>query len=95
VRERSRGRWLLVGLTYLLIGIAGAVTICRVFVGSFPWKLAPHLQVTAWRTFDGFMSVTFGFVSYNRIGHAARQRGGAWTHLPKVWHSKRAQRSRL
>jgi hypothetical protein len=31
-------------------------------VGRFPWETAPYTQTIAWRTFDGFLCVTFGFV---------------------------------
>ena len=47
---------------YSLIGVAGALAISRIFVGSFPWEDVPNLRVITWRTFDGFMSITFGFV---------------------------------
>ena len=47
---------------YALIGVAGALTISRVFVGTFPWEPASNLQVITWRTFDGFLAITFGFL---------------------------------
>ena len=64
-KPRPRDRvWRSTGLVllYASIGVAGALVISRVFVGSFPWDPAPNLQVITWRTFDGFMSITFGFV---------------------------------
>jgi hypothetical protein len=33
-----------------------------VFVGSYLWELVPHLEIKAWRTFDGIFTVAFGFV---------------------------------
>jgi hypothetical protein len=31
-------------------------------VGRLPWEIAPYTQTVAWRTFDGFLCVTLGFV---------------------------------
>jgi hypothetical protein len=58
--EEIPRRLRLLGL--VLIGVVGAISITRVFVGSYPWQPAPNLEVTAWRTFDGVFLVTFGFV---------------------------------
>jgi len=49
-------------MLYVLIGVAGALTISRVFVGNFPWEPASNLQVINVRTFDGLLAVTFGFL---------------------------------
>lgn len=37
----------------------GSVLITRLSVGRFPWQSV--MGVPAWRTFDGFLCVTFGF----------------------------------
>jgi ribosomal protein L40E len=60
-RPPKQSRIVLRLLSLVLIGVVGAISITRA-VGSYPWEPAPNLEVTAWRTFDGVFSVTFGFV---------------------------------
>jgi len=58
--KRSHIGLRLLGL--VLIGILGAISITRVFVGSYPWEPVPYLEIRTWRTFDGIFTVTFGFL---------------------------------
>jgi hypothetical protein len=58
--KRSRIGLRLLGL--VLIGVVGAISITRVFVGSYPWEPVPYLEIRAWRTFDGLFTVAFGFL---------------------------------
>jgi hypothetical protein len=61
-RLRNARREGIIVVAYVLIGVAGSITITRLSVGRFPWETAPYTQTIAWRTFDGFLCVTFGFV---------------------------------
>jgi hypothetical protein len=61
-RPGNAVRYSLILLAYVLIGVAGSIVITRLSVGRFPWETAPFTHTTAWRTFDGFLCVTFGFV---------------------------------
>jgi len=61
-RPRRVARHSLMFLAYVLIGVVGSISITRLSVGRFPWQTAPYTHTTAWRTFDGFLCVTFGFV---------------------------------
>ena len=61
-RPGNAVRYSLILLAYVLIGVAGFIVITRLSVGRFLWETAPFTHTTAWRTFDGFLCVTFGFV---------------------------------
>jgi hypothetical protein len=60
--KQSARRHALIVVAYVFIGVAGSITITRLSVGRFPWETATFTHTTAWRTFDGFLCVTFGFV---------------------------------
>lgn len=60
--KQSARRHALIVVAYVFIGVAGSITITRLSVGRFPWETAPFTHSTAWRTFDGYLCVRFGFV---------------------------------
>lgn len=64
-RERS-GRTLakevLILVAYVLLGILGSLAITWFSIGRLPWQTEPFADVPGWRTFDGFLTVTFGFL---------------------------------
>ena len=88
--KQSRVGLRLLGL--VLIGVVGAISITRVFVGSYPWEPAPNLEVTAWRTFDGVFLVTFGFVFPIGVALLIANVAGKGVTCPRcgTWNSKRA-----
>lgn len=52
----------LVVLAYGLVGILGSIILTRLSVGRLPWQTERFAATPAWRTFDGFLTVTFGFL---------------------------------
>lgn len=64
-RERSvrtLAKDVLILAAYVLLGILGSIAITRLSVGTLPWQTDPFTDLPAWRTFDGFLTVTFGFL---------------------------------
>ena len=55
-------------LAYMAVGIAGSITLTWLSVGRLPWQAEAPGEVPAWRTFDGFLTVTFGFVFTIGVG---------------------------
>jgi len=79
-------------LGVVLIGVVGAVTITRVSVGSYPWEPAPDLEIATWRTFDGLLSLTFGFVLVIGVMFLIASVFGKGITCPRcgTWNPKRA-----
>jgi ribosomal protein L40E len=61
-RRRDPIRSVLIVLFYAVIGVAGGLLISRIAVEAFPWQQVPSTDVVAWRSFDGFFSITFGTI---------------------------------
>lgn len=60
-RDRKLVREVLILTAYVLLGILGSIVITFLSVGRLPWQ-TDRTDLPAWRTFDGFLTVTFGFL---------------------------------
>jgi hypothetical protein len=64
-RERSGrkvAREVLIVAAYVLLGILGSIAITWLSVGRPPWQTDSFTDLPAWRTLDGFFTVTLGFL---------------------------------